>query len=230
MVTCNLAKVDMRVRFSLPAPLRCIMKKIDLHFYPTLVRKIENFITDDEIKSIIDNSKNMEFSKHASIAGDANSSHSYSVDKDNSDTTKILKQLITNDLVIDRLNLVIDEYRQEYGMLQLRIANCWVNNQGIGSQLKFHTHPESIISGALFLNVDEKSSSLHFLNPNQYADYTLYFTDPEKLTYLNYRSMYVQPKNGDLFLFPSWFKHGSNDINQTEERIVLSFNTYYENL
>lgn len=30
MVTCNLAKVDMRVRFSLPAPLRCIMKKIDI--------------------------------------------------------------------------------------------------------------------------------------------------------------------------------------------------------
>ena len=34
------------------------------------------------------------------------------------------------------------------------------------------------------------------------------------------------PKNGDLLIFPSWLRHGSNhETNQTDGRIVLSFNT-----
>ena len=109
MVTCNLAKVDMRVRFSLPAPLGYNMEKTDLHFFPTLVRKIKNFISEKEIKAIINDSKNIEFNKHDLLDGNSNSSHSNSLKED---SKKILSQLITNDLVIDRLNLVNDNHKK----------------------------------------------------------------------------------------------------------------------
>ena len=65
-------------------------------------------------------------------------------------------------------------------------------------------------------------------NPNPYSEYLGYFYKPETLNYLNFKTIYLKPKNGDLILFPSWFRHGSEDINQTKERIVMSFNTGYK--
>ena len=198
------------------------MKNEDYHFFPTLVRKVENFITDKEIKSIIDNSKKMQFRNHGAIMGDSISSHDIG-----KNSKKSFTNLITSNVVRNRLNEAINNYRQEYGIVKLQIDNSWVNVQGPGSQLKFHTHPDSIISGALYLNVDENSSSLYFVNPNPYSEYLAYFYNPEKLSYLNFKTIYLKPKNGDLILFPSWLKHGSEDINQTKYRTVFSFNTIY---
>ena len=225
MVTCNLAKVDMRVRFSLPAPLRYTMNSEDLHIFPTLVRKIENFISDIEIKSIIDNCKKIKYKPHNALSGNAVSSHFV-----NDMTEQGLGNLITNNIVIDKLNLAIDEYRKEYGCIPLKVENAWINIQNKGSTLNFHTHSDSIFSGAIYLSVDNNSSNLCFINPNPYSDFLSYFCAPETSTFINYRTIYVRPKNGDLFLFPSWLKHGSHDINQTEERIVLSFNTAYNKI
>jgi len=199
------------------------MKNTDYNLFPTLVRKIEDFISDKEIKSIIDNSKKMKFSEHGAILGDSTSSHALGLVTKNSS-----HQLITNTKLRDRLDLAIDEFRKEYGMAKLQIDNAWVNIQGLGSQLKFHTHPDSIISGAIYLNVDEQSSPLYFYNPNPYSEYLGYFYKPETLNYLNFKTIYLKPKNGDLILFPSWFRHGSEHINQTKERIVMSFNTCYK--
>ncbi len=42
----------------------------------------------------------------------------------------------------------------------------------------------------------------------------------------NYGYISFKPEIGDLILFPGWLMHGShNDINLSEERIALSFNT-----
>ena len=82
-----------------------------------------------------------------------------------------------------------------------------------------HYHPNSIVSGALYLNVDD-SCYLTFHNPNPY----IYFTDIVEYNSCNYQWQKYYVKNGDLILFPSWLRH-SVPSNPTEKRYTISFNT-----
>jgi uncharacterized protein (TIGR02466 family) len=83
-------------------------------------------------------------------------------------------------------------------------------------------HPGSSISGVLYLKVDKNSSKIYFYNPNPYN----VILRKKQHNINNYEYMFFQPEIGDLILFPSWLKHGSDvDENMSEERIALSFNT-----
>jgi uncharacterized protein (TIGR02466 family) len=85
-------------------------------------------------------------------------------------------------------------------------------------------HANSILSGSLYINVDNESSKLYFDNPNQFIKYFEY--NYQELTDYNFEYFYITPKVGDLVIFPSWLTHGSNgEQNNTENRTVISFNT-----
>ena len=48
----------------------------------------------------------------------------------------------------------------------------------------------------------------------------------QSLTQYNFKYTSFTPRNGDLFIFPSWLTHGSYyQSNQTPDRMVISFNT-----
>ena len=48
----------------------------------------------------------------------------------------------------------------------------------------------------------------------------------KKLTPYNYESHWISVKNCQLVLFPSWLRHGNdNVINKMDGRIVVSFNS-----
>jgi len=96
-----------------------------------------------------------------------------------------------------------------------KLTNSWINLQGEYAKLSTHNHFDESsssgeLSGALYITVDDNSSSLSFLNPNPY------YRNPESLT--------IKPENGMIILFPNWLLHGS-DINYSKDRTVLSFNT-----
>ena len=102
-----------------------------------------------------------------------------------------------------------------------RLADSWCNIQGKGSTLDFHNHPNSVVSGVIFLKADEKSSKLVFQNPLTPISPTA--VSPHRETYE------LTPKTGLLAMWPSYLMHGSGpSINQSDERIVLSFNTYWK--
>ncbi len=87
--------------------------------------------------------------------------------------------------------------------------------------LDFHNHPNSVVSGVIFLKADEKSSKLVFQNPLTPISPTA--VSPHRETYE------LTPKTGLLAMWPSYLMHGSGgSINQSDERIVLSFNTYWK--
>ena len=119
----------------------------------------------------------------------------------------------------------IQEYSKESKIkIQNKITNSWFNIQSKGSVLKEHSHPNSVISGALFINVDSKSSKLYFHNPNP----LIYYMHTEDSVSEYTQEWYsFKPEIGDLILFPSWLRHGSNhDKNFSTNRAVISFNTF----
>ena len=82
-----------------------------------------------------------------------------------------------------------------------------------------HHHPESVISGVYYHQVDNiNPSNIVFENPNAVCD----FTDPTGQLWPNYAD--ETPSDGKLIMFPSWLKHRVNLSRSKFERIAIAFN------
>ena len=184
------------------------MPKVDiLPLFPTGVGQVPNFISEDERLKIFESIKTIPHHPHLSIVGEGYSTH------------KKCPDFLDRDIKL-RLNFAVNEYSGRYGFPPLKVSNIWSNIQNSGSRLNEHTHPDSIISGALYINVDE-SCKLYFHNPNPY----IFFTSKTKYTEYNYEHYDMYVENCQLILFPSWLKHGKySEVNQMDQRIVVSFN------
>ena len=109
----------------------------------------------------------------------------------------------------ERLQEKVDEYGIALGMPTLTIINSWFAIQDMGGILKDHYHASSFISAVLYVNADENSNPLVFN--------------------VNNHKLELSPATGDLIMFPSWYKHGSDGkSNMTKDRTVISFNTCLE--
>lgn len=193
-----------------------------INLFPTPISYIQNFLSSDEVVSLLNYClQNKDVAASPSLfLNDAVTSH-----KEHKD---FLFDAVSNgdidSAIYKKLLQEILNYAQASGYGFSKIANSWFNIQNEGSVLTMHRHPQSIISGALYINVDNKSSPLYFCNPNPLPEfaYVNNFTDH------GHKLVKVTPENGTLVLFPSWLQHGSHyEQNQTQNRVVISFNTLY---
>ena len=187
--------------------------------FPTLISETPNFITDNELKKTKDViQKNIKHLKHHETFGQNNvfNGNAKSSHKNDSNFLELIPFLK------DRIYAAAKEYVKQSGFkVSNEIGNSWFNIQKKDSHLDKHTHPGSIISGALFIKTDLKSSKLFFYNPNPMIN----FTSINVRNNYNYEWIYFTPKPKTLILFPSWLQHGSNNtLNKSSQRIVVSFN------
>ena len=173
--------------------------------FATPIFAISNFITEEERKDIYDSIKKVKHLPHTSIKGDGTSSHKAGVD-------------FLDIKIKERIQSSLDEYSNGYGCPYTNLDLIWSNIQNSGSILREHTHPNSLLSGALYINAND---NLFFHNPNPYV----YFTPKDKATIFNNEYTKFPVKNCQLLIFPSWLRHGKNDlINEMDDRVVVSFN------
>lgn len=100
------------------------------------------------------------------------------------------------------LNKIIKQYIKlycnKYNLPPLKFINSWFNISQPGNKLKAHKHEESIVSGAFYISGK---------------------------TPLIFPETSVKPYPGLLVIFSSDLSHYTEK--ETEERIVISFNTNY---
>ena len=105
---------------------------------------------------------------------------------------------------------------------RLVITQCWANRNPKGSKHHEHVHPNSIISGVMYFQINEKLPPIQFSKANQDG----VKLDPIKYNHITAETFFLPCKPGELILFPSSLKH-SVPINQgDEDRISISFNTF----
>jgi uncharacterized protein (TIGR02466 family) len=191
---------------------------IKYNIFPTLLTEFSEVISPSECSDIVSRLDKKFFVPHQTIDGVSLSTHTLFkniLDHFPKEYGDRLKSIIKNSL---------DAYAKEYGLFEIEMGNCWINIQQKDSILKYHTHPGSVVSGALYLNVDKNSSPLFFYNHNPFNSYM----NTTRSSAYTCNMTGVEPKIGTLYLFPSWLGHGSNNIkNQTKDRTVLSFNSLY---
>jgi uncharacterized protein (TIGR02466 family) len=88
-----------------------------------------------------------------------------------------------------------------------------------------HTHPESILSGLLYLQVPPGSSSLILTDPRPFRDFVHIPKLDNKPTSTNVSELSIEPKNGLLLMWESWLPHlVPKTKNKDNGRITMVFN------
>ncbi len=188
--------------------------------FPTLVVKLSDFITEKECSELYQYIQLIKktMCPHGQFEGDGVSTHEYS-QRFNDPYAPPFNFLTDN--IKKRLQEAVSNYCKEVGMDNFGITNFWSNIMNKGSVLKEHQHPNSSVSGALYINVGQ-GSSICFHNPNPYVSYTSW---KDYYTKYNLENQRLDVYNRELVLFPSWLKHGKNDYhNDMDDRVVVSFN------
>lgn len=107
--------------------------------------------------------------------------------------------------------------------VELALTQSWLTLSRRGESHHTHTHPNSVASGVLYINLAENDGI------NFYRNDDLLWHDlvPAQENYFNARRYFIDTKIGDLLIFPSNTRHGVNKVRDDTERVSLSFNTFF---
>ena len=105
---------------------------------------------------------------------------------------------------------------------EMVITQSWLNKNGKGESHHEHMHPNSMISGVWYPQINEKLPPIQFRNSQQ-RDITLSIKNYD---HFNSATFLLPMRKGELILFPSNLSHSVPANQSDEERISLSFNTW----
>lgn len=115
------------------------------------------------------------------------------------------------------------DYNEIIGLtVKCNIFSAWFAKYEIGSYATVHSHGHADISGIYYYQVpDDFGAELFFVSPIKVAETTPCFQFlSDKLN--------VQPKEGQIILFPGWLEHGVKTNLSHKPRIAVSFNVFLE--
>jgi uncharacterized protein (TIGR02466 family) len=109
----------------------------------------------------------------------------------------------------------------------LTLTTMWSNLHKNGGKHHIHQHPNSFISGVIYLQIPKESTNVGrilFVDPR--VQKNMFFADFVKETFLSDRNVWYHPEEELMLLFPSWLEHGTDVFlcPSQERRIALSFN------
>lgn len=103
--------------------------------------------------------------------------------------------------------------------MQGSVNGAWLNINPKHSYNLCHTHPQSSLSGVLYLATNKKSGDIVFYNPAPVEHYPTLHGIP------SFPSQYTfTPENGDVLIFPSYLEHCVMPNLSDEDRISIGFN------
>jgi uncharacterized protein (TIGR02466 family) len=105
----------------------------------------------------------------------------------------------------------------------IRYTQSWININPPGASHHRHSHINSILSGVLYLQTDEASGRflVHRSDTRTIKNKTKNFNK------FNFEYLFFEPKQFELYLFPSSLEHSVEENKSNKNRISLSFNTFY---
>ena len=108
------------------------------------------------------------------------------------------------------------------------ITGMWANRTGANAEHKMHLHPNSYLSGVVYISAPELCSPIIFSDPRPARAMIEY--QYQQLDWQNASTFLEQPQPGVDLLWPSWLPHGVEQGSSTSEasRISIAFNLMVE--
>jgi uncharacterized protein (TIGR02466 family) len=139
---------------------------------------------------------------------------------------------VLRDKRLSSLRLFLNNSLQEYFQatmspqdnVKLEITQAWINYTKTGQYHHKHAHPNSIISGVFYIQASKEIDKLFFYNES----YQQIKIVPKQFQVYNSESWWLPAETGQLLLFPSSLTHMVATTSGEDDRISLSFNTFYK--
>lgn len=104
----------------------------------------------------------------------------------------------------------------------LRVTQSWLNYSKPGEWHHKHAHPNSFISGVLYIKAAKERDKIYFYND----EYRQLEISTQSFNPHNSRSWWLPVETGKLMLFPSSLIHSVEPVQGDDARISLAFNTF----
>ena len=105
----------------------------------------------------------------------------------------------------------------------LKLEDIWINILAEDGNHSAHIHPNSVISGTIYISMPPKTSAIKFEDPR----HPMMMAAPARLSsakeYLK-PFIYINPSVGEILLWESWLRHEVPTNTSSQERISISFN------
>ena len=121
-----------------------------------------------------------------------------------------------------RLQHYLDQVLNAEKNTKLYITQSWMNKTLTNEWHHEHTHPNSYVSGVLYLSADKNKDKIFF---DSHRPPPIIPT-LKRNNLWNSSAYWLPVETGNLILFPSSLAHRVNNKQGNNERISLSFNTF----
>jgi uncharacterized protein (TIGR02466 family) len=141
--------------------------------------------------------------------------------------TNILETKEMENLKKEMLFMINDFYDKVFSPVNREeispyITQSWLNWTSPGQSHHKHNHPNSILSGVLYIDADDKHDRITLYNEN----YNTIRFEPKDTNVFNANSGHVIVKTGSVVIFPSNVWHSVDTKAGNNLRISLAFNTF----
>lgn len=105
---------------------------------------------------------------------------------------------------------------------KIKITLCWANKSTYNSKHQNHYHPNSLYSGIFYLT--SGGAKTIFYDPVNYRNEAMIKVFGNNIN-PNPNKAEIIPEKGRLVIFPSWFRHSTENHDGDSIRWTISFNT-----
>jgi len=178
---------------------------------PVMMFNMNREFTKEEHRVFKDCAKNMRPNE-----GNKTSDERYILDKPEMSTL--------NTELTDMVRLYMDAIINPSNKVSPYITQSWLNYTKEGQWHHKHEHPNSFISGVLYIDADAELDKINFYRP--YPQYQQIKLNPKDWNQFNSESWWFSVKTGMLVLFPSYLTHMVEAKKGKNTRTSLAFNTF----
>jgi uncharacterized protein (TIGR02466 family) len=177
---------------------------------PLIFTNIEREFTKEELEFFDEQSKTT-FKNEGNVTSLDNYLMRY-------DPMTTIKQEITS-----ALQLYLDEVIKPKDDVKPYITQSWLNYTAENQHHHKHAHPNSFLSGVMYVNADPEKDKITFFNDSMYKQIKLF---PKEWNLYNAESWYFTVKPGDIVIFPSSLIHMVEQKAGNNIRTSLAFNSF----
>jgi uncharacterized protein (TIGR02466 family) len=127
-----------------------------------------------------------------------------------------------NKFVTEQLNEYVKRVYKPKFPAEAFVTQSWLNWTKKGEFHHRHEHPNSFISGVLYISTDSLTDKITFYN----ADYKQLQLASETFDIFNSSSWWFPVKTGGIVMFPSSLTHNVEDVVSDNVRVSLAFNSF----
>lgn len=139
---------------------------------------------------------------------------------DNLQTLPEMKELV--DIILEETKAILDVYRVKRDSHY--ITNMWANISSPNRRHNTHAHPNSLLSGVLYIRTPPGCGRTLFFSPRHLVNGIA--PDLTAKTDLNAEVFMPPTERGRMVIWPSYLPHSvdNGNANDEEDRIVVAFN------